>query len=239
MRLVAIAVLGIIGILVCVGGATGPTDAAKKPETPATEHGAMDTVRNDVHKLPEPAIAGPVSLEEAMHTRRSVRQFTEQRLTVEEIGQLCWSGQGITDRASGFRTAPSAGALFPIELYVVGDNGVHHYRPREHALRRHLADDVRTALQQASLGQEVIGQAPVCMVVAAVVERTAGKYGRRAERYCMIEAGHVAQNILLQATALRLAGVPVGAFDDDAVARALKLPRGQQVLDLLPLGHPR
>jgi SagB-type dehydrogenase family enzyme len=188
--------------------------------------------------LPPPLLAGQMSLEEAVATRRSVRQFTQRSLTLKEISQLCWAGQGITDPGGRFRAAPSAGALYPIELYFVTADGVDHYQPEHHRLRRYSTGDARRPLQQAALNQEAIGDAPVCVVVAAVVKRTARKYGGRAERYCFIEAGHVAQNILLQATALHLAGVPIGAFEDEKVAAVLKLPKDHRVLYLLAIGPP-
>ncbi|MBI4580750.1 MAG: SagB/ThcOx family dehydrogenase [Planctomycetes bacterium] len=197
-------------------------------------------VTNGRHKpLPAPALTGPVSLEEAIRRRRTAREFAEAPLAIEQVGQLCWAGQGITDRQGALRAAPSAGALYPIELYVVTAEGVSRYRPTDHSLEHHLAGDHRRPLQRAALGQEAIGHAPICIIIAAVVERTARKYHDRAERYCFMEAGHVAQNVLLQATALRLAGVPIGAFEDEQVAEALKLPKGHRVLYLLPLGHPR
>jgi len=189
--------------------------------------------------LPAPARSGSMSLEEAIVQRRSVRSFARQSLTAEDVSQLCWAAQGVTGEEGGFRAAPSAGGLYPIELYVVSAAGVERYRPEEHVLGAHLKGDVRAALQEAALDQNSVGEAPVCLVITAVVERTARKYGRRAERYCFMEAGHVAQNILLQATALGLAGVPVGAFEDERVAAALKLPRGERVLYLLPVGFPQ
>jgi len=129
--------------------------------------------------------------------------------------------------------------LYPIELYVVTADGVDRYLPEKHELERCAAGDRRSALEAAALGQDAVGAAPVCMVVAAAMERTARKYGERAERYCLLEAGHVAQNMLLQAMAMKLAGVPVGAFDDAQVRQALKLPSGREVLYLLPMGRPR
>jgi len=125
-----------------------------------------------------------------------------------------------------------------MELYAVTADGVWHYRPAEHTLESHLAGDVRAPLQAASLDQEAVGSAPLCLVVAAVVERSAVKYGRRAERYCWMEAGHIAQNVLLQATAMGLGGVPVGAFEDGRVAEILRLPRDCRPMYLLPLGVP-
>jgi len=189
-------------------------------------------------RLPPPVLKGRMSLEEAIAARRSVREFTDKSLTVEQISQLCWAGQGVTDPTGQFRAAPSAGALYPIELYVVTANGVDHYEPKSHRLERHLPGDVRRSLQRAALDQAALGNAPACVAIAAVVQRTARKYSDRAERYCFIEAGHVAQNILLQATALRLAGVPIGAFEDKKVAAVLKLPKDHRVIYLLPMGHP-
>lgn len=195
--------------------------------------------QGDAKALPPPVVPGQMSFEEAIAQRRSVRTFLDEPLTIEEVSQLCWAGQGITDSQRGFRASPSAGALFPIELYVVTAAGVDHYLPRGHRLERHLDGDLRGPLQEAALGQDSVGRAPACLVITGVVERSARKYGRRAQRYCFIEAGHVGQNILLQATALQLAGVPVGAFEDDQVASVLKLPKGHQVLYLLPVGHSR
>lgn len=189
-------------------------------------------------QLPPRDLVGRITLEKTIAQRRSVRDFADKALAIEQIGQLCWAGQGITDKASGFRASPSAGALYPIELYIVTAEAVDRYRPKDHSLERQFTGDVRPALHRAGLGQEPIGDAPVCVVITAVVERTARKYGERAERYCFLEAGHVAQNILLQATALDLGGVPIGAFDEEQVGQVLRLPKGQRVLYLLPIGHP-
>lgn len=197
------------------------------------------TTPQDLKPLPPADVSGKMPLEQTIAMRRSIREFAARPLTPDQIGQLCWAGQGITDRSSGYRAAPSAGALYPIELYLVTREGVHHYQPREHALRSHLAGDVRRELQRASIDQDCVGDAPLTIIIAAVVDRSARKYRGRAERYCFIEAGHVAQNILLQATALGLGGVPVGAFEDDRVAQVLQLPKDTRVLYLLPIGYPR
>lgn len=188
--------------------------------------------------LPSPDVSGRSSLAQAITRRRSVRNLASSPLAIEHISQLCWAGQGITEPSEGLRAAPSAGGLFPIELYVVRCEGIDHYLPAEHRLRRHLEGDVRAALQRAALDQEMIGAAPVCFVIATVVKRLARRYGARAERYSLIEVGHVAQNMLLQVTALGLASVPVAAFDEGPVGRILKLPNGQQAIYLLPVGHP-
>ncbi len=187
--------------------------------------------------LPPLQTVGGMPLVQAIFQRQSVRRFLDRQLEPEQIGQLCWAAQGITDPGRGRRTAPSAGALYPLELYVVSASGVEHYLPAQHALERHLTGDLRRKLSQSALSQESVADSPVCFVIAAVVERSAVKYGERAERYCFLEAGHVAQNILLQATALGLDGVPVGAFEDHQVAAVLKLPAGQRVLYLVPVGY--
>ncbi|NLX13030.1 MAG: SagB/ThcOx family dehydrogenase [Phycisphaerales bacterium] len=189
--------------------------------------------------LPPAAMKGTMSLEEAIAQRRSVRKFTDAPLSIEQVGRLCWAGQGITEPRRGLRASPSAGALYPIDIYVVTAEGVDQYQPDPHGLRRHLAGDMRPALRRAALNQEVLSEAPVCLVIAAVPQKLAQRYGQRSMRYCLIEAGHVAQNILLQATALGLAGVPVGAFEDAQVAEVLKFPSGTEVLYLLPIGNPR
>ena len=187
--------------------------------------------------LPAPMLEGKMSLEQAIAKRRSVRAFTDQTLTLKEIGQLCWAGQGITDRQRGRRASPSAGALYPIELYVVTADGVDRYLPDKHELQRYLAGDYRKALASAS--QSTVAAAPACIVIAGDFDRTARKYRDRAERYCWLEAGHIAQNILLQATTLDLAGVPMGGYDDSKTVEAIKLPKGWRVLYLLPIGHPK
>lgn len=204
----------------------------------SADPGDRATTAGKVRPLPAAALTGMVSVEEAIAQRRSVRSFKDVPLTPAQIGQLCWAGQGITDRARGFRASPSAGALYPIELYVVTKDGVDRYRAEKHELQRRVDGDRRPDLKAATHGQEAVGAAPMCMVVAAVLERTARKYGERAQRYCLLEAGHVAQNVLLQATAMKLAGVPVGAFDDAQVRLALKMPDNCEVLYLLPIGSP-
>lgn len=186
--------------------------------------------------LPAPVRKGRLSLEEAIEARRSRRVLGQRPLTPAEVSQLCWAGQGITDADERLRASPSAGAIYPLELYLITAEGVDRYEPETHALRRHLTGDVRRALRRAAMDQEVVSDAPACVAIAGDVGRMARKYGERAERYCFMEAGHAAQNILLEATALRLAGVPVGAFDDDDAAAVLRLPKGQRLLYLVPIG---
>jgi SagB-type dehydrogenase family enzyme len=170
--------------------------------------------------------------------RRSHRGFADRPPSTEQLSQLCWAAQGITDTALGLRTAPSAGALFPIALMVVDRDGAWEYRADEHLLRRTVTGDMRPRLAAAALDQAFLASAPVCMVIAVEVTRTARVYGGRPERYCLLEAGHVAQNVLLQATALGLVGVPVGAFQDRDVMSAVGLQPGLAPMHLLPLGSP-
>ncbi len=196
-------------------------------------------VAEGVLPLPTPVLVGSKSLEEVLSQRRSVREYADLPLTMAEIGQLLWAAQGITDER-GFRTTPSAGALYPLEVYVVTADGVFHYQPRGHFLRRLSAADVRAALCEVALSQEAVRRAPAVFVIAAVYQRTAVKYGaERSPRYVHLEAGHAAQNLLLEAVALGLGAVPIGAFDDQGVQRVLELPADHQPLYLIPVGHPR
>lgn len=188
--------------------------------------------------LPAPRLKGETSLEETLAARRSVRKFTEEELTLEAISQLLWAAQGIT-AAWGGRTAPSAGALYPLEVYVATANGLYHYVPQGHKAIVESKADLRDGLWRAGLSQDAIREAPAVFIVTAVYARTERKYGGRAERYVKLEAGHAAQNLLLQAVALGLGGVPIGAFYDDQVQSVLSLPSDHEPLYLIPIGHPR
>lgn len=194
---------------------------------------------DEVIALPAPDRSGSVSLEKTLAGRRSVREFSAEPLTQQQLGQLLWAAQGMTGPA-GMRTAPSAGALYPLELYVALAHGFFHYDPRRHGLRRIVGLDLRPALSRAALEQESVLHAPAVFLIAAVFERTAAKYGPdRAPRYVYMEAGHAAQNLLLQAVALGLGGVPVGAFQDARLQKVASLPGQEQPLYLIPVGHPR
>ncbi len=187
-------------------------------------------------ELPNPSSKGSISLEQAIGNRDSVRSFTTQHLSLEQIGQLLWSGQGFRD-ALGKRTVPSAGALYPLELYLVIEEGVYHYVPERHQMEPHIEGDMRSSLSSAALGQECVAQAPATLLLTAVFSRIETKYGKeRSPQYIYLEAGHAAQNILLQATALGLDGVPVGAFYEEQVSKVLQLPQAHYPLYLIPLG---
>lgn len=189
--------------------------------------------------LPTPRTQGTMSVEETMLKRRSIREFKDTPLTLAELGQLLWAAQGITHPA-GLRTAPSAGALYPLEVYAVTREATYHYNPQGHHLVVHARGDLRAALYAVALMQDSILQAPVTIVITAVYARTAKKYGEeRTPRYVALEVGHAGQNVLLQAVALGLGAVPIGAFLDDQVQNVLALPRDHQPLYLIPVGHPR
>ena len=192
--------------------------------------------RRSAQSMPAQRRADGMSLEEALAKRRSVRDFREEPLTDQQIAQLCWAAQGVTDKRSGKRTCPSAGALYPLELRVVTREGVCRYIHARHGLVEQLKGDLRGKLAAAALRQRWIKEAPAVFVITAVVSRTEKKYGDRAARYVHMEAGHAGQNLLLQAVSLGLAAVPVGAFDDRAVAKVLTLPVGETPLYLIPVG---
>jgi SagB-type dehydrogenase family enzyme len=226
------------GLAVC--GQSGATvTPSRATATPAGATATLAGGSPSATALPAPALASGTSLEEALVRRRSVREFENTPLTPSELGQLLWAAQGIThDR--GFRTAPSAGALYPLELYVVTAEGVFHYEPQGHRLRTVSHGDARPALCQAALSQVPVRQAPAVFVVTAVRERTAVKYGaERSPRYVHLEAGHAAQNLLLQAVVLGLGAVPIGAFYDEDVQAALGVPADHEPLYLIPVGHAR
>jgi len=226
--------LVVLGLTWCTQGRADRSDVPPSNNRVSKEKGVGSFV-----KLPPPKQTGQVSIEEALARRRSVREFDEDALSDAEHGQLLWASQGITHRKMGLRTAPSAGALYPLEVYLVTKEGVFHYEPQAHRIKKTMSGDVRNALSNASLRQESVAEAPAILVLAGVYERTAKKYGpARAERYVHLEAGHAAQNVLLQAIAFDLAAVPIGAFDDDEVQQVLALPRTHRPLYLLPIGRP-
>jgi SagB-type dehydrogenase family enzyme len=198
----------------------------------------LEKARNDL------ATAKAATLEELLRQRRSVREYSEEPLTKEEVMKLLWAGQGIT-KPPRYRTAPSAGALYPLELYVVVGNvtglepGVYKYDPVQNNVRLVKGGDVRQALAIAALAQSWVGEGAIDIVIAAVYDRTKVKYGERGERYVHMEVGHAAQNICLQATALGLGLVTVGAFDDSSVAKVVGLAGDETPLYVIPVGRTK
>ncbi len=190
-------------------------------------------------QLPLPIKASQVSVEEAILNRRSQRSFIQKDLDLVQIGQLLWAAQGITARKLGysFRAAPSAGALYPMEIYLLSKDGLFHYLPSGHKLQALGDSDLRDSLADACLGQSSVRQAAVDIVICAVYQRVTAKYGRRGIRYTHIEVGHIAENIHLQAISLGLGSVPIGAFDDQEVKDVLSLPPEQEPLYIIPVGY--
>jgi SagB-type dehydrogenase family enzyme len=193
--------------------------------------------------LPTPSQDAGIPIERALRWRRSIRDFTGAPLSLVQVSSLLWAAQGITS-PEGFRTAPSAGALYPLEVYlVVGDiselaEGVYAYHPREHALEIVAAGDRRRQLSDAAFSQDWIRSSAAIIVLAAVARRTTRKYGERGHRYVHMEAGHAAQNVYLQAVSLGLGTTTVGAFDDARVKAVLEIPGEARPLCLLPIGGP-
>ena len=212
--------------------------------SPATITPSTETVPSKpaAIRLPEPKLKSEISVEEAFLKRRSVREYDNVPLTLVEVAQLLWAAQGITSEWGG-RTAPSAGALYPLEIYVSVGNveglgiGVYKYKPEGHELVKVGDKDVRLELSKAALGQAWVREAAIDIVIAAVYERTTKKYGDRGVRYVHLEAGHAAQNICLQATALNLGIVTVGAFDDDQLKDILSMLDNESPLYLIPVGR--
>ncbi len=191
--------------------------------------------------LPEPRTTGEISIEEAMLHRRSVRRYTKEPITLNDLSQLLWAAQGITSE-EGFRTAPSAGALYPLEVYVVAGNvdglagGVYRYQAEGHTLQRIRDGDLRSNLSECALKQTQITDAAVDIVFAAVFERSTAKYGERGVRYVYIEAGHAAQNVYLQAESSGLGVCAVGAFYEQEVSELLALPGDEIPIYILTVG---
>lgn len=193
--------------------------------------------------LPKPSKDGEISVEEAIASRRSIRQFRPGAIELRQLSQLLWAAQGITD-PRGFRAAPSAGALYPLEIFIVTgeveelEEGIYHYDVEEHALELRREGDLRHEIAIAASNQMWIKDAPAIVVVCAIYERTTRKYGSRGERYVHMETGHVGENIYLQAGSLGLACTVVGAFLDDEVRRILDVSEEIKPLYLIPIGKP-
>ncbi|MEZ0248525.1 MAG: SagB/ThcOx family dehydrogenase [Thermoproteus sp.] len=196
--------------------------------------------------LPMPKLKGAMSVEEALSRRRSVRSYLDSPLTAEELAQILWAAYGVSEVRWGLRTAPSAGAIYPLSVYVaVGEGGVsgltagvYKYLPDRHSLLLVKPGDVRRELFEAALRQDWVLRAPVSLVVSAAYEKTERVYGERGRvRYVHMDLGHLGQNVYLQATALGLGTVAVGAFDDNAVKNAVGLPEGETPLYIMPIGR--
>ncbi|MCC6165986.1 MAG: SagB/ThcOx family dehydrogenase [Caldilineaceae bacterium] len=225
--------IGTRGVVAC----TSPKPQVSRPKLKSLEP------VGDIPMLPTPAYRSETSLEQALLQRRSVRAYQDAPLRLAEIAQLLWAAQGVT-HPEGYRTAPSAGALYPIEVYLVAGEvdgcapGLYHYQPQQHRLAAVALGEWRAALSSAALDQESVRDAPAAVVLTAVAGRTTPRYAERGIQYIHMEVGSVAQNIYLQAAALGLGTVFVGAFDDEAVRQVLNLPETETPLAVLPIGRP-
>ena len=217
---------------------------------------ASQTLTADLIQLPNPRYDSGTSVEKAMNSRRSVRSYADEPLSLSDISQMLWAAQGITKRTDtlpskwnpkyewqgGYRTAPSAGALYAMEVYVLAgkvnglSNGVYRYLPKTHSLKRVFGEDKRTEVYKVALQQSSIKDAPAVLVMAGVYERASYKYGDRAERYVHMETGFVGENVYLQAAALGIGTVMIGAFQDEGVKTVLALPKDEFPLAIMPLG---
>ena len=201
--------------------------------------------QGSVMKLPQPKIEGSISVERAIQQRRTIRGYSSQILQVDQLSQLLWSAQGLTGSRRFKRAAPSAGALYPMDVYaVVGqnsvvqiDSGVYRYETRAHRLALITNQDLRDRVARAAISQMWMANAPINLVITAEYSRVMGKYGKRGIRYAQIEAGHIGQNLFLQAEALGLKAGIVGAFHDKEVAEVMKLPRSHEPLLIMPIGY--
>jgi len=191
--------------------------------------------------LPAVKISRGLSVEEAISKRRSRRKFKDASLDQRKLSHLLWAGQGITNKR-GFRAAPSAGATFPLTIYVVIGNvedipaGLYRYKPDSHCLESLSKGDLRKDLSQAAFGQAMIAEAPVSIVIAADYSRTTDRYGQRGRRYVDMEVGHAGQNIYLECEVLGLGTCGVGAFNDKSVKEFLGI--SEEPLYIMPIGIP-
>jgi SagB-type dehydrogenase family enzyme len=218
--------------------------------------GGSDLTRIDgpqlTYILPAPKTDGVVSVENALANRRSHRSFQNRAISAEQLSQILWAAYGITSPMpnqpglrGGLRTSPSAGALYPLEIYVIAGNvqgieaGVYRYISGEHKIVRTISGDLRDELTEAALRQGMIREAPVTVFYSAVFSRMTGRYGDRGRLYAYIELGHSAQNVYLQAEALGLGTCAIGAFVDSRVRQVLQLPAEEEPLYLMPIGYIR
>ncbi|MDH7512507.1 MAG: SagB/ThcOx family dehydrogenase [Clostridiales bacterium] len=210
----------------------------------------------EIISLPAPQYDGWISVEKAISLRRSVREYVDSPLSISEISQILWAAQGFTrerkdpprmwnpkyEWQGGLRTAPSAGALYPMEIYLLAGNvegltkGVYKFIPKNHSLKKVMNVDKRTDLCNAALKQASVEKAAAVIVMAGVYERTSFKYGERAERYVHIEVGSIAENVYLQGMTLGIGTVIIGAFNDKDVKSVLQLPEDEHPLAIMPLG---
>ena len=240
---IVLAVFGVAcGYLVWKASAPVVTTTTTTGATTTTTTTSSSTAQVGVIELPEPRYDSDVSIEEVLLERRSVRSYTGEPLTLQDVSQLLWAAQGITD-SEGHRTAPSALATYPLEVYVVVGNvenlaeGIYKYEPLGHEIVKVIDGDKRDELSAAAMGQTSVRDGAIDIVITAVYERTTAGFGDRGIRFVHLEAGHAAQNVCLQATALNLGTVTVGGFDDEQVKELLNPTENEQPLYIMPVGR--
>jgi SagB-type dehydrogenase family enzyme len=202
--------------------------AAKKPDIPEL-----------VVTLPKVKSKNIMYLDEAIQKRRSVRNFSTKPLSKRQLSLLLWATQGITSSKKALRASPSAGALYPLTLYVIKDDGVWIYLPNNHALKLIFKGDSRSLVAKAALNQSFIEQAPVVIVISAILQKTIDKYGKRGTKYVYLEAGHAAQNLLLEAVSLGLGSISIGTFSSHSLQEALYLTNEETPLYVIPVGYEK
>lgn len=208
-------------------------------------YGSEQRVVTGTFNLPEPQLTGNMSVEQAIHDRRSVRRYSNEPLTLQDVSQILWAAQGITDQSTKFRTAPSGGHTYPLEVYIlIGkegvkglNEGVYHYNPFNNTLEQILGNDLRSEL---SAENEWVKGAPVSIIITGNYQKMIDKYKdeKLSTRFVDMEAGHAGQNIYLQVEARNLATVALGSFNDDQVHKILKIPANEKTLYIYPVGHP-
>jgi len=233
-----------------IGGAITST-LAILTQTPGSNNMKVRQTRTTLNiiKLPPPRLDGPMSLEQAILRRRSRREYTDRPLRLSDVSQLLWAAQGITEPKIwvGLRSAPSAGGLYPLELYVAVkrsgvqelEPGIYHYKPKEHELELIIKGDFSEQLMSACVDQEWVRDAAINIIFTAVVERTKRRYGERGWQYILQESGHAAQNVYLQAETLGLGCVVIGAFYESEIEKILDLPSGEIPIYVMPVGSLR
>ncbi|KTC91202.1 SagB/ThcOx family dehydrogenase [Fluoribacter dumoffii] len=211
-----------------------PNPLAKESRVPA-----QSQTENEI-QLPNPLSASSTSIEEALRKRRSTREYKNQAITLQQVAQLLWAAQGVTSN-QGFRTAPSAGALYPLEVYLIAKNvttlstGIYHYVPAKHRLQKLKDGDFSLQLAKAALGQNAVEAGAANLVITAVFSKMTAKYGDAGIRFALMEAGHAAQNIYLQTVSLNLATVSIGSFDTTQLKQILPVTH-EEPLYILPIG---
>jgi SagB-type dehydrogenase family enzyme len=223
-------------LLICImAAALGVIFIALPAISTGQTESSTTAAKESIIQLPAPKLDGHMSLEKALATRRSIRRFSDQKFTMEQIGQLAWAGHGITEKTRGLRTAPSARASYPIKLYLATPSGLYLYLPEKHALQVLAETDLR---QKLAGRQSSIAQSGCTVVIASRVRNTTAKYGDRADKSAVLEAGHIAQNILLEAVSLNLGGVPIGGYDPNEIGKICSLPADMEPVYLVATGYP-